>query len=410
MFPVTGRTGPASTIPLHVLSLPAVNRNPTKIPPIREKQAGHSGKAEAQEDRHRAFEEERRRSGRGRVGEDRRDQGAIRPNRGREDRRNQEAVRPNRGREDRRDQEAVCPNRGRDDLTPGSGMRQPTTLLEKRGIFRLGYSNIKYLGYVLGEGQVRPHVEKIDTITHVLSLPAVNRNPTKIPPIREKQAGHSGKAEAQEDRHRAFEEERRRSGRGRVGEDRRDQGAIRPNRGREDRRNQETVRPNQGREDRRDQEAVCPNRGREDLTPGSGMRQPTTLLEKRGIFRKSISKGGKDWEKKLPLVPYAIRTHVQASLGHSPFELLCGRQPRTLLEMLAEQWEETEEEEKDLLTYTRELRENLHTVWEEAHSTLRESQNKQKQWYDAKSVFRSLKIGDKALVLLPSCEHKLLAQ
>ncbi|KAJ1083180.1 hypothetical protein NDU88_003340 [Pleurodeles waltl] len=78
--------------------------------------------------------------------------------------------------------------------------------------------------------------------------------------------------------------------------------------------------------------------------------------------------------------------------------------------MLAEQWEETEEEAKDLLTYTRKLRDNLHTVWEEAHSTLRESQNKQKQWYDAKSVFRSLKIGDKALILLPSCENKLLAR
>ncbi|KAJ1218860.1 hypothetical protein NDU88_006432 [Pleurodeles waltl] len=79
-------------------------------------------------------------------------------------------------------------------------------------------------------------------------------------------------------------------------------------------------------------------------------------------------------------------------------------------EMLAEQWKETEEEVKDLLTYTRELRENLHTVWEEAHTTLREAQMKQKQLYDAKSVYRSLKIGDKALVLLPSCKNKLLAR
>ncbi|KAJ1106979.1 hypothetical protein NDU88_004377 [Pleurodeles waltl] len=48
--------------------------------------------------------------------------------------------------------------------------------------------------------------------------------------------------------------------------------------------------------------------------------------------------------------------------------------------MLAEQCEETDEEAKDLLTWTRELRENLHIVWEEGHSTLRESQNIQKQW------------------------------
>ncbi|KAJ1106096.1 hypothetical protein NDU88_003499, partial [Pleurodeles waltl] len=109
-----------------------------------------------------------------------------------------------------------------------------------------------------------------------------------------------------------------------------------------------------------------------------------------------------DWEKKRPLVLYAIRTHVQASLGHSPFEMLFGRQPRTLLDMLAEQWEDTEEEVKDLLTYTRDLRENLHTVWEEAHTALQEAQNNQKQIYDTRSAVRTLTVGDKALVLLPS--------
>ncbi|KAJ1117283.1 hypothetical protein NDU88_005483 [Pleurodeles waltl] len=78
--------------------------------------------------------------------------------------------------------------------------------------------------------------------------------------------------------------------------------------------------------------------------------------------------------------------------------------------MLAEQWEETDSEEKELLTYTRELRDTFHTVWEEAHSTLREAQEKQKKHYDTKSVFHSLKIGDKALILLPTCDNKLLAR
>ncbi|KAJ1181025.1 hypothetical protein NDU88_006236 [Pleurodeles waltl] len=123
-----------------------------------------------------------------------------------------------------------------------------------------------------------------------------------------------------------------------------------------------------------------------------------------------LSEAGKDRQKKLPLVLlYAIRTHVQTSLGHSPFEELFGRQPRTLLDMLAEQWEETEEEVKDLVSYTQDLRDNLHTVWEKAHTALRETQMKQKQVYDARSVVRSLTVGDKALVLLPSSENKLLA-
>ncbi|KAJ1151292.1 hypothetical protein NDU88_004075 [Pleurodeles waltl] len=33
-----------------------------------------------------------------------------------------------------------------------------------------------------------------------------------------------------------------------------------------------------------------------------------------------------------------------------------------------------------------------------------------KKWYDAKSVLRSLNVGYRALILLPSCENKLLAQ
>ncbi|KAJ1166300.1 hypothetical protein NDU88_006708 [Pleurodeles waltl] len=90
--------------------------------------------------------------------------------------------------------------------------------------------------------------------------------------------------------------------------------------------------------------------------------------------------------------------------------MLFGRQPRTLLDMLAEQWEETEEEVKDLLTYTRELRDNLNTVWEEAHNALRAAQQKQKQSYDTHSVVRTLAVGDKALVLLPSTDNKLLAR
>ncbi|KAJ1108371.1 hypothetical protein NDU88_005747 [Pleurodeles waltl] len=78
--------------------------------------------------------------------------------------------------------------------------------------------------------------------------------------------------------------------------------------------------------------------------------------------------------------------------------------------MLAEQWEESDDEIKDLLTYTKELRVTLHSVWEKAHNTLRDSQEKQKKGYDTSSVLRSLKVGDKALVLLPSSENKLLAR
>ncbi|KAJ1179410.1 hypothetical protein NDU88_004644 [Pleurodeles waltl] len=71
--------------------------------------------------------------------------------------------------------------------------------------------------------------------------------------------------------------------------------------------------------------------------------------------------------------------HKEASTGHSPFELFFGRQPQTLLDVAEEQWEETEEESRDILTYTRKLKENLHNVWEDVRSHVEESQERQKK-------------------------------
>ncbi|KAJ1133517.1 hypothetical protein NDU88_000001 [Pleurodeles waltl] len=70
----------------------------------------------------------------------------------------------------------------------------------------------------------------------------------------------------------------------------------------------------------------------------------------------------------------------------------------------------TDKEAKDLLTYSKELRKNLQLVWEKTVTSLREAQEKQKKGYNTRSVLRTLNVGDKALVLLPSSENKLLAQ
>ena len=67
------------------------------------------------------------------------------------------------------------------------------------------------------------------------------------------------------------------------------------------------------------------------------------------MLRKVVSDTGKDWNRKLQLVLFAIRCHEQSSTGFSPFELLFGRQPRTLLDMAAEQWEEEEDESRAIL-------------------------------------------------------------
>ncbi|KAJ1085947.1 hypothetical protein NDU88_006071 [Pleurodeles waltl] len=130
----------------------------------------------------------------------------------------------------------------------------------------------------------------------------------------------------------------------------------------------------------------------------------------KNLLRKAINDTVRDWDKKLPLVLYAIRTHIQSSTGYSPFELLFGRQPRTILHMTAEQWEEMEEETKVILNYTRELKETLHSVWEDVHSQLEEAQKRQKAHYDLGTKIRDLPIDKKVLILLPTTEIKLLAR
>ncbi|KAJ1156178.1 hypothetical protein NDU88_008902 [Pleurodeles waltl] len=77
--------------------------------------------------------------------------------------------------------------------------------------------------------------------------------------------------------------------------------------------------------------------------------------------------------------------------------------------MMAEQWEETEAI-KVILTYTRELKEALHAVWEDVHTQLKETQTRQKTHDDTGSKNWELTIGQKVLLLLATTENKLLAR
>ncbi|XP_069089507.1 uncharacterized protein [Pleurodeles waltl] len=128
------------------------------------------------------------------------------------------------------------------------------------------------------------------------------------------------------------------------------------------------------------------------------------------LLRKIVNETGKDWDQKLPLVLYAIRTHEQSSTGHSPFELVFGRQPRNLLDMAAELWEEEDNEERPILDYIHKLKSHLQTVWEDVRRHLEEAQDNQKTYYDQGTKLRVLQPNDKVLILRPTSKHKLIAK
>ncbi len=64
------------------------------------------------------------------------------------------------------------------------------------------------------------------------------------------------------------------------------------------------------------------------------------------MIRKFVHEDAKNWDKWLEPLLFAVREVPQASTGFSPFELLYGRQPRGVLDVLRETWEEGPSESK----------------------------------------------------------------
>ena len=56
------------------------------------------------------------------------------------------------------------------------------------------------------------------------------------------------------------------------------------------------------------------------------------------MLRKVIEQDGKNWDQILPHLMFSIREVPQSSTGFSPFELLYGRRPRSLLDLAKEVW------------------------------------------------------------------------
>uniref|UniRef100_A0A9J7XPR1 Gypsy retrotransposon integrase-like protein 1 n=1 Tax=Cyprinus carpio carpio TaxID=630221 RepID=A0A9J7XPR1_CYPCA len=58
------------------------------------------------------------------------------------------------------------------------------------------------------------------------------------------------------------------------------------------------------------------------------------------MLRRVVAEDQRDWDQMIPYVLFGIREVPQASTGFTPFELLFGRQPRGLLDVAREAWEQ----------------------------------------------------------------------
>ncbi len=107
------------------------------------------------------------------------------------------------------------------------------------------------------------------------------------------------------------------------------------------------------------------------------------------MIRKFVHEDAKNWDKWLEPLLFAVREVPQASTGFSPFELL-GRQPRGVLDVLRETWEEGPSESKNEIQHVLDLRTKLHTLGQLSMENLLQAQDKQSRLYNRGTRLRSL--------------------
>ncbi len=118
----------------------------------------------------------------------------------------------------------------------------------------------------------------------------------------------------------------------------------------------------------------------------------------------------RDWDHMLPYVLFGIREVPQASTGFPPFELLFGRQPRGLLDVAKEAWEQQPAAHRSTIEHVREMRERIDRVMPLVREHLTKAQQAQQRHYNRAAQPREFQPVDHVLVLVPTAACKFLAE
>ena len=130
------------------------------------------------------------------------------------------------------------------------------------------------------------------------------------------------------------------------------------------------------------------------------------------MLKRMCSERPKDWDRYINAVLFAYRETPNESLGFSPFEMLYGRSVRGPLTILRELMtkEEVDPDVKTTYQYVIDLKDRLSSTCDLAQQALSKSAGKYKKLYDRGKKWRTLEVGDRALILLPTDHNKLLLQ
>ena len=127
------------------------------------------------------------------------------------------------------------------------------------------------------------------------------------------------------------------------------------------------------------------------------------------MLRKVSREEPREWDRYIPALLFAYRELPNETLGFSPFELMYGHSPRGPIGLLAEKWtgKETEEEAQNVYQYVTDLKDRILTTCKLAQESADKKTDTYKYFADRKAKPRTLRAGDKVLVLLTEEHNKL---
>ncbi len=127
------------------------------------------------------------------------------------------------------------------------------------------------------------------------------------------------------------------------------------------------------------------------------------------MLRRVVAEDRRDWDLMIPYVLFGIRKVPQASTGFTPFELLFGWQPRSLLDVAKEAWEQQPAAHRSVVEHVKQMRERIDRVMPLVREHLNKAQQAQQRHYNRAAQPREFQAGDRVMVLVPNAASKFLA-
>ncbi|GFX60448.1 retrovirus-related Pol polyprotein from transposon 17.6 [Trichonephila clavipes] len=128
------------------------------------------------------------------------------------------------------------------------------------------------------------------------------------------------------------------------------------------------------------------------------------------ILRVICIESSSEWEKQLPAALFALRTITHESTGFVPTELVHGKNLRTPITLLYENWMGITEKVTPVVEYVFQLINRLKRCQELAIEKMEETKIKRKAWYDKNAIKREFSEGDLVLVSRMNQPNKLSVQ